>query len=306
MKRFIINTFVIVLLFFINNSGLALADSFDGEWTGQWYSYDEGVGNVNATITQNGSTLSGTLDVTNTDCGDFYDASLSGTAYGDSYAEFNATVYCSLDYTYYSLYFTQGYLDNNQITGSYKITYGDNYIYDTGTFALTRSVNIITASAGTGGSISPSGPRQVAAGTDITFTMTPTSGYEISDVKVNNISVGAVSTYTFNDVGENYTISATFFVPAPVADFSASPTSGKPPLSVVFTNTSTGNITGMTWDFGDSSTSTSENPAHTYSSAGTYTVQLTVSGPGGSDTETKTDYISVRSAFFPFIILLDD
>jgi len=306
MKKFIINTFVIVLLLFINNSDLALADSFDGQWTGQWYSYYGGAGGINATITQSGSTLSGTLSITNTDCGDFYNVSLSGTVYYDFYAEFDATVYCSLDSTHYSLYFTEGYLYNNEITGYYEIIYDDYSIFDFGTFTITRSVNKITASAGTGGTISPSGSINVNAGNDITFTITPNSGYEISDVKVNNISVGAVSTYTFNDVGENYTILATFSVPAPVADFSASPTSGKLPLSVVFANTSTGNITSITWDFGDGSTSTSENPTHTYSSAGSYTVQLTVSGPGGSDTETKTDYISIRSGSFPWMILLDD
>jgi PKD repeat protein len=54
-----------------------------------------------------------------------------------------------------------------------------------------------------------------------------------------------------------------------------------------------GEITGWEWDFGDTGTSALQNPTHTYQDAGDYTVSLTVTGPGGSDTETKVDYIHV-------------
>lgn len=80
---------------------------------------------------------------------------------------------------------------------------------------------------------------------------------------------------------------------APVADFSASPLSGCAPLTVNFTDQSTGEVTSWSWDFGDGGTSTEQNPSHDYTTAGTFTVALTVTGPGGSDTETKTDYITV-------------
>lgn len=80
----------------------------------------------------------------------------------------------------------------------------------------------------------------------------------------------------------------------PSAAFSASPLSGPAPLAVQFTDQSTGNITSWHWDFGDGSTSTEQNPIHTYTSPGVYTVTLTVSGPGGSDTETKPNYITVN------------
>ena len=83
--------------------------------------------------------------------------------------------------------------------------------------------------------------------------------------------------------------------PAPVADFSADPTSGTAPLAVNFTDLSTGSITNWSWNFGDGGTSTEQNPTHTYNTAGTYTVSLTVTGPGGSDTETKIDYITVST-----------
>ncbi len=81
--------------------------------------------------------------------------------------------------------------------------------------------------------------------------------------------------------------------PAPVAAFTGSPTSGCAPLTVYFTNQSTGDITSYSWTFGDGGSSTAQNPSHQYTSAGSYTVALTVTGPGGSDVETKTNYITV-------------
>jgi len=83
---------------------------------------------------------------------------------------------------------------------------------------------------------------------------------------------------------------------APVADFTATPTSGDRPLTVAFTDASTGVISSYAWDFdNDGSTdSTVKNPSWTYNDRGTYAVKLTVTGPGGSDTEIKTDYIVVK------------
>ena len=82
---------------------------------------------------------------------------------------------------------------------------------------------------------------------------------------------------------------------APSAAFVGSPTSGCAPLSVNFTDQSTGDITSWSWTFGDGGTSTAQNPSHNYADAGVYTVSLTVTGPGGSDVETKTDYVTVTS-----------
>ncbi len=85
------------------------------------------------------------------------------------------------------------------------------------------------------------------------------------------------------------------YIARPVqAAFTASPTIGVAPLTVVFTNTSTGDYDTCAWTFGDGGTSSECNdPSHTYNSGGVYTVTLTVSGLGGSDTETKVDYITV-------------
>ena len=90
------------------------------------------------------------------------------------------------------------------------------------------------------------------------------------------------------------------------ADFSANPTRGPAPLTASFTDQSTGSITSWKWDFGDGSTSTMQNPSHTYTDPGNYTVSLTVTGPEGSDTNTKADYIKVWSPVkaMPWIPLL--
>lgn len=83
-------------------------------------------------------------------------------------------------------------------------------------------------------------------------------------------------------------------VPAPSADFKVDFVSGLVPLSVRFTDLSTGSVTGRTWDFGDGSGSSDQSPTHIYSKPGIYTVSLTVTGPGGTDTETKSNYVKVE------------
>jgi PKD repeat protein len=84
-------------------------------------------------------------------------------------------------------------------------------------------------------------------------------------------------------------------LPSLEADFAASPTVGLAPLTVVFTNTSTGGYTASGWDFGDSITGTLRNPTHTYATVGAYTVTLTVSTATLSDTLTRTNYITVTN-----------
>ncbi|MGB5062941.1 MAG: LamG-like jellyroll fold domain-containing protein, partial [Candidatus Competibacter sp.] len=95
--------------------------------------------------------------------------------------------------------------------------------------------------------------------------------------------------------GASATSTKTILVTAalPVADFGANPVTGKAPLVATFTNTSSGTTTSYQWDFGDGTTSTDSYPTHTYAKAGTYTVKLTATGPAGSNTKTKTSYITV-------------
>ena len=75
---------------------------------------------------------------------------------------------------------------------------------------LNAKGHIISAHAGTGGRISPSGSVSVLEGNSQPFTITPASGYHISDVTVDGISKGAISTYTFENVTDAHTIEATF------------------------------------------------------------------------------------------------
>jgi PKD repeat protein len=83
----------------------------------------------------------------------------------------------------------------------------------------------------------------------------------------------------------------------PTASFTAAPLSGNAPLAVTFNNTSTGDITSCAWNYGDGATGTScaASHSHRYANPGTYTVGLTVAGPGGSNTKTRTSYISVST-----------
>jgi PKD repeat protein/subtilisin family serine protease len=115
---------------------------------------------------------------------------------------------------------------------------------------------------------------QNAGSYTVSLTVTGTRGSD-TETKKNYIQVGSS---------------------APVASFTAAPTSGSSPLFVQFTDTSTGNVSSRLWNFGDGTTSTEQNPAHTYQNTGSYTVSLTIAGPGGTDTETRQAYIQVKSA----------
>ena len=81
--------------------------------------------------------------------------------------------------------------------------------------------------------------------------------------------------------------------PPPAAHFTADPVIGEAPLSVRFTDCSTGDITSWNWDFGDGQASILGNPSHTYTSVDNYTVTLKVEGPGGADFEAKADYVKI-------------
>ena len=82
----------------------------------------------------------------------------------------------------------------------------------------------------------------------------------------------------------------------PVANFSANVTSGCAPLTVYFTDQSTGNPTLWNWQFGNGQLSTIKNPVVTFSQPGTYTVKLVVRNANGIDEEEKINYITVSPA----------
>ena len=70
---------------------------------------------------------------------------------------------------------------------------------------------------------------------------------------------------------------------APEIQFSVEPSTGFAPLTVSFQITASGEIANWYWDFGDGVSSYAQNPSHTYSQHGTFTIILSVTGPGGSD-----------------------
>jgi hypothetical protein len=81
------------------------------------------------------------------------------------------------------------------------------------TISVSFAINgpyTITATAGTGGSISPSGAVGVACGATQAFSMSPAGGFSILDVKADGSSVGAVASYQFTNVQANHTIDAQF------------------------------------------------------------------------------------------------
>jgi len=163
------------------------------------------------------------------------------------------------------------------------------------------------------------------------FEGTPVSGIQPLTVSFTDLSTGAISgwywvfgdigvantstlrnpAHTYSNVG-NYSVNLTVSnaynssyllrtdyitvnTTPPVANFVAYPTSGVAPVTVYFNDTSTGSPTGWLWDFGDigaGNTSTARNPVHSYSVIGTYSVTLTVSNAGGSNTTVKVNYIT--------------
>nr|WP_321506387.1 PKD domain-containing protein [uncultured Methanoregula sp.] len=104
---------------------------------------------------------------------------------------------------------------------------------------------------------------------------------------------------TATNAGGSNTLTKTDYITvsaAPVAGFAADATSGPLTHTFTFTDSSTNTPTSWAWTFGDAGTSTDQNPTHQYTAAGKYTVALTATNAGGSNTATKTDYITVSAA----------
>ena len=85
-----------------------------------------------------------------------------------------------------------------------------HWTYTGGGGSSGYSYYTIKATAGTGGSISPSGNVSVREGRDQTFTITPDKGYAVANVKIDGKSIGAVKSYTFENVRRTHTIEVIF------------------------------------------------------------------------------------------------
>lgn len=89
-----------------------------------------------------------------------------------------------------------------------------------------------------------------------------------------------------------YSITVTTPVTPPSASFTMSVSRGTAPLTVRFTNTSTGTGNTYSWNFGDGGTNRGSNPSYTYTQSGTYTIRLTASNTGGTNSTTRTITVS--------------
>jgi PKD repeat protein len=204
-----------------------------------------------------------------------------------------------------------------------------SYTYATaGTYTVTEIVS------GPGGAATNTSVNYITALTpSANFTAAPTNGVIPLIVRFTDLSIGNITNWywSFGDGGTtnvttttvshtyatagNYTVTEivsgpdgsltntranyiTAALPPPSASFTAAPTGGGAPLSVVFSDTSSGGpVTVWSWNFGDNSTAivTTTSVSHTYGTAGNYTVTETVTGPGGSSAETRINYITVLS-----------
>ncbi|WP_430403607.1 PKD domain-containing protein [Fluviicola sp.] len=177
---------------------------------------------------------------------------------------------------------------NTQVGGSTTATFT---VTNTGTTNLTLT-NPITVT-GTGFTLGTGfGTTTVTPGSTTTFTVvfSPASAGSFT----GNVQ------FATNDCDEgtyNFVLNGLGMVSPPVADFSASSTTVCQGGTVTFTNLSTlANSYAWTFAGGTPGTSTATNPTVTYNTAGTYAVTLVATNANGSDTETKTAYITVVSS----------
>ncbi|MBR4135472.1 MAG: fibronectin type III domain-containing protein [Bacteroidales bacterium] len=97
-----------------------------------------------------------------------------------------------------------------QVNGVYTLTLPAVTANATLTATMTAKTYTITASAGANGTITPSGVATVNFGDNKSYSFTPANGYEVANVMVDGMSMGAISSYTFVNVVANHTINVTF------------------------------------------------------------------------------------------------
>ncbi|MHA7060129.1 Ig-like domain-containing protein [Aquimarina sp. M1] len=142
---------------------------------------------------------------------------------------------------------------------------------------------------GIGEEIAISDPSGLSASIDLDLTF-GTYFIEIDGVGEGNLSNGYSD---YSSIG-NYFISGRY-IPGdnnqpPIANFEATTNCA----TVNFNNTTINNVNTYLWDFGDGVTSTAQNPIHTYTNSGTYSVSLTTSNSAGQDTRQRNDFIVIN------------
>ena len=119
-----------------------------------------------------------------------------------------------------------------------------------------------------------------------TNTYTNAGSYTITLIAVG---VGGTNILTLTNL-----VTVTNPPPPVVANFDAGPTNGVAPLTVWFSNLTSG-ATSYFWDFGDGNTSVEFSPTNTYTNAGSYTISLVAIGPGGTNSLTFTNFVTVTN-----------
>ena len=203
--------------------------------------------------------------------------------------------------------------------GTYTVSLTATNSAGSNTDTLTNYITV----TGSGSSTAPvasfqestlSGPAPLTVQFTDSSTNTPTSWeWEFGDGGTNDSSADPVYTYdtagtytvtmmASNAGGSNTTVQDNLITVtagssgAPVASFQESMLSGPAPLTVQFTDTSTNTPTSWLWDFGDGSTSTVENPSHTYENTGNFAVSLQATNGAGENQSTQSDTIAVSGA----------
>ncbi|MCB0849566.1 MAG: PKD domain-containing protein, partial [Bacteroidetes bacterium] len=120
---------------------------------------------------------------------------------------------------------------------------------------------------------------------------------------VYNVTLTATNAYGNNTITKNNYITVNVCPPAPVAAFSATPTTLCAGGTVAFTDLSTNSPTSWSWTFtgGTPLSSVAQNPTITYNTPGTYAVTLTATNSGGSNTVTMSGYITVNLCSAPVV-----
>lgn len=154
----------------------------------------------------------------------------------------------------------------------------------TASFAVDTTSYTITASAGANGSITPNGTVVVYEGTNNPYTIAPAPGYHVVDVLVDGVSVGTVTSYAFNNVNANHTISASFAINT-------------------YTISATAGTNGSIYPSGDSTVTYGDSLTYTITPASGYTVvELLVDGvlvtPANSYTFTNVTAAHTITANF--------
>ena len=190
---------------------------------------------------------------------------------------------------------------------------------------------LLSAASAFGQTITTVSPTSAAQGTSVTVTFTLSGNVPPAGAPVTSASLGTISGTSLTHSSQ-YLVTGLFTVPAnaalgwqdatvvftpptgsPItfsktaafqitagsgvaAGFTGTPRIGVAPLTVSFTDASTGTITNRLWSFGDGTTGADVNPAHTYTNVGSYNVSLTVFGTDGSNQVVRSSYITVTSS----------